>query len=76
MPTADWARDNPGLLKAGATVLMACRSRRKGSSPLATAGTGPLALTCSTWILHLGVEAADEVQSRCGRLDLLINNAG
>ncbi|MEC7896729.1 MAG: oxidoreductase [Cyanobacteriota bacterium] len=68
------------LLKAGATVLMACRSPRKGEaarSQLLELGSSGIDL------LHLdladlaSVDAcSDEVKSRYGRLDLLINNAG
>lgn len=39
------------LLKAGATVLMACRSRRKGKRPARNCWNwDPLALTCCTLI--------------------------
>ncbi|QNI56777.1 short-chain dehydrogenase/reductase (SDR) superfamily [Synechococcus sp. BIOS-E4-1] len=68
------------LLRSGATVLMACRSRRKGE-----AARAELLEQGSSGVDLLDLDLADldnvdaccrEVQSRYDRLDLLINNAG
>ena len=68
------------LLRSGATLLMACRSRRKGE-----AARAELLELGSSGVDLLDLDLADldnvdaccrEVQSRYERLDLLINNAG
>jgi protochlorophyllide reductase len=70
------------LAAAGATVVMACRSRQKAEEArqqlLATASsTGPLdLLDLDLADLSSVAAAAAEVSARYGRLDLLINNAG
>lgn len=68
------------LLKSGATVLMACRSRRKGEAAraellkLGASGVDLIDLDLSD--LNSVDACCREVQSRYDRLDLLINNAG
>jgi len=68
------------LLQSGATVLMACRSRRKGEAAraellkLGASGVDLIDLDLSD--LNSVDACCREVQSRYDRLDLLINNAG
>ena len=68
------------LAQRGATVLMACRSRRKGESArmgLIKEGLNGLdLLDLDLADLNSVATAAETVKSRYGQLDLLINNAG
>ena len=68
------------LSACGATVVMACRSRRKGetarSQLLETGLTGLDLLELDLADLNSVRRAASEVGDRYGHLDLLINNAG
>ena len=68
------------LSASGATVVMACRSRRKGEtarSQLLEAGlTGLDLLELDLADLNSVGRAASEVGNRYGHLDLLFNNAG
>src|SRR5262252_6604131 len=65
------------LASRGATVVLACRDLGKATAACARLGPGPV----STLRLDLASlasvrEAAGELRSRGGRLDLLVNNAG
>ena len=68
------------LLQKGATLLMACRSKRKSEEArrelldLGTTGVDLLDLDLSD--LNSVERCANAVQERYGRLDLLMNNAG
>ena len=78
-PTSAWDMSRPRLSCGGATVLMACRSRRKAktrSALLEEGLTGLDLIDLDLADLDDVATAADTVQQRYGQLDLLINNAG
>jgi NAD(P)-dependent dehydrogenase (short-subunit alcohol dehydrogenase family) len=65
------------LAERGATVVLACRDLGKASAAAARIGRGPVTtLRLDLASLTSVREAAGELRSRYGRLDLLINNAG
>jgi NAD(P)-dependent dehydrogenase (short-subunit alcohol dehydrogenase family) len=65
------------LARRGATVVLACRDLDKATLAAARIGTGAVrTLRLDLASLDSVREAAGELRSRYGRLDLLINNAG
>ena len=65
----------------GAAVVLACRDARRAETArarVATAATGPAPTVVSLDLADLASvrKAADEIADRCGRVDVLMNNAG
>src|SRR5690242_2991039 len=68
-----------GLAKAGARVVIAARNQEKSNSAiteLRTFGANPLALAVDVTDERSVETMITETVERCGRLDILINNAG
>ena len=68
-----------GLAKAGATVVVAARNAEKSAAAveaLRATGSDSFALAADVTDEASVVALFDEVAQRCGRLDILINNAG
>ena len=65
----------------GAAVVLACRDARRAETArarVAAAATGPAPTVVSLDLADLASvrKAADEIADRCGRVDVLMNNAG
>ncbi|MDZ4355740.1 MAG: SDR family oxidoreductase [Variovorax sp.] len=68
-----------GLAKAGARVIVAARNAQKSAAAvesLKALGSDSFALSLDVTDEASVQQAFDEVVARCGRLDILINNAG
>lgn len=65
-----------GLVAAGARVVIAARNAQKSAAAVAALGEGALALTVDVADESSVQVLFDTIQQRCGRIDILINNAG
>jgi 2-deoxy-D-gluconate 3-dehydrogenase len=65
-----------GLVAAGARVVIAARNAQKSAAAVAALGAGALALPVDVADESSVQVLFDTIQQRCGRIDVLINNAG
>lgn len=65
-----------GLAQANATVVLTGRDAAKGAETVAAIGRGSVFLPADITDPQAAQRVVEEAEARCGRLDILINNAG